>query len=557
MRISGNQVLAERDLPGLTQAELAGLSSPTEPESGFASSPRKQLSMHARSRSLGTAPSAKRRKASCPPLCADGSVSAEGTTSLTLLDRELVASRRFPPCWPSRIRLLLASWLSFVALPAGGAPGEPAAQELPVAEFGQRRAAAITKVPDGLLLVPARAFRFHSEQDYWAGFQQAPDFFYFTGLASAAGAVLVLDGAARQSWLFAPARLPGLAGRLQRLRVESGETSAAALGVTSVAPRSELAGFLKRRLAERPGLLLYTAQPVGSDAMTLDAALDEPEAAWSHALAALWPAAQRRSASTLLAELRAIKSPAEIAVLRRVGRSSAAALKAGLRALHAGRSQREAEAAVIAGCMNAGAEGPSFWPWVMAGANSAFPAPLESLADYRHLNRVMQAGEVARVDVGCDVDHYKGDVGRTAPVGGSFDAGQRETWELLVAAYRAGLAMLHDGIKPAAVFAASLAEVKRRQPGLQTPLGRKASALLLQPDGLSFWQIHGVGLESAERPPETLRAGMVVAFEPMLTVEGQGFYLEDMILITTTGYEILTPLLPYTAAEVERLVISR
>ena len=50
---------------------------------------------------------------------------------------------------------------------------------------------------------------------------------------------------------------------------------------------------------------------------------------------------------------------------------------------------------------------------------------------------------------------------------------------------------------------------------------------------------------------------MVVAFEPMLAVEGQGFYLEDMILVTTTGYEILTPGLPYTAMEVERLVISK
>ena len=475
-----------------------------------------------------------------------------------MLDMGSGASRRFPMRWQSCTRFLFASWLSFVALSAGGAvAGEPAAQELPTAEFGQRRAAAIAKVPDGLLLVPARAFRFHSEQDYWAGFQQAPDFFYFTGLASAAGAVLVLDGAAREAWLFAPTRLPSLAGRLQRLRVEPGEASAAALGVKTVAPRSELAGFLMRRLAERPGLILYTTQPVGGDALTLDAALDEPGEAWGHALAALWPAAQRRSASNLLVELRAIKSPAEIAALRRVGQSSVAALRAGLRALRAGRSQREAEAAVVAGCLNTGAEGPSFWPWVMAGANSAFPAPLESLADYRHLNRVMKAGEVARVDVGCDVDHYKGDIGRTAPVGGTFDAGQRETWELLVAAYRAGLTVLRDGIKPATVFAASLAEVKRRQPGLQTPLGRKASALLLQPDGLSFWQIHGVGLESAERPPEVLRTGMVVAFEPMLAVEGQGFYLEDMILVTTTGYEILTPGLPYTAMEVERLVISK
>jgi len=175
-------------------------------------------------------------------------------------------------------------------------------------------------------------------------------------------------------------------------------------------------------------------------------------------------------------------------------------------------------------------------------------------ADYRHLNRVMKAGEVARVDVGCDMDHYKGDVGRTAPVSGRFDAGQRETWELLVAAYRAGLAVFRDGVTRDAVFAASLAEVRRRQPGMKTPLGKKAAEVLLGKDGLQWWEIHGVGLDTAEGLPEVLRAGMTVDFEPIFSVEGQGFYLEDMILVTPMGHEILTPGLPYSADEIEAAV---
>ena len=85
-----------------------------------------------------------------------------------------------------------------------------------------------------------------------------------------------------------------------------------------------------------------------------------------------------------------------------------------------------------------------------------------------------------------------------------------------------------------------------------TPLGKKAAELLLGKDGLVWWEIHGVGLDSAEGMPDTLRAGMTVDFEPIFSVEGQGFYLEDMILVTPTGYEILTPGLPYTADEIER-----
>ena len=56
----------------------------------------------------------------------------------------------------------------------------------------------------------------------------------------------------------------------------------------------------------------------------------------------------------------------------------------------------------------------------------------------------------------------------------------------------------------------------------------------------------------AETLPPLLRAGTVLDYEPIFVVDGQGFYMEDMILITSTGYEILTPGLPNTAAEIER-----
>ena len=428
------------------------------------------------------------------------------------------------------------------------------AAELPVSEFAARRAEAMRRVPDGILLVRSRAFVFHSDQDYLAGFQQDPDFFYLTGLSSAAGAVLAIDGAAKETWLFVPAALPGVAGLLKNLRVETGEASARRLGLDHVVDREELATFLVRRGGETPLLLLYAPGAGGERAAPIAAALDDPGMAWSHALGEVWPAARTRNAAPLLTGMRLVKSPAEIEVLRRVGKTSASALRAGLGALSPGRLQREAEARVVSACIAAGAEGPSFWPWVMTGDASAFPAPFESLGDYRHLNRPMAAGSVARVDVGCDVDHYKGDVGRTAPVSGRFDAGQRETWELLVAAYKAGLAGFRDGVKRDDVFAASLAEVRRRQARLSTPLGRKAAETLLGKDGLEWWEIHGVGLDSAEGMPEVLRTGMTVDFEPIFSVDGQGFYLEDMILVTPAGHEILTPGLPYSAEEIEQAV---
>jgi len=427
--------------------------------------------------------------------------------------------------------------------------------EVAIEELHARRSAAMRRISDGVLLIPAKPFDFDGDQLYLSAFQQDPTFFYFTGLSAAPGAVLALDGPRSRAILFTPAKLPRFDAMLSFVRIAPGPAGALRAGVDEALDRKELAPWLTRREEETPGLLLYAPGAVGDPSpFPLDAALDDPSAAWRHALAELWPAGRVRSADPALGAMRAIKSAAEIAALRKVGAASAAALKAGLAALSPGRPQREAEAAVVSACIAAGAEGHSFWPWVMAGENGAFPKPFESLVDYRHLNRRMAAGEVARVDVGCDVDHYKGDVGRTAPVAGRFDPGQRETWELLVAAYRSGLAAFRDGVRRDDVFAASLGAVRKRQPSLKTPLGRSAAEVLLGPEGLKWWGIHGVGLESAEGAPETLRTGMVVAFEPIFVVAGQGFYLEDMILVTGEGHEVLTPGLPYTAGEIESAV---
>jgi Xaa-Pro aminopeptidase len=262
-------------------------------------------------------------------------------------------------------------------------------------------------------------------------------------------------------------------------------------------------------------------------------------------------AAKAVSAIEVLRPLREIKDASEIALLRAVGRTSSEAFLAGMRALSPGKWQHETELAVVNACRAAGSRGMSFWPWTMSGPNADFRSLWNSFLAYDHVDRQMQAGEVVRVDVGCQIDHYMGDVGRTAPVSGRFTEGQREAWDLFIAGYRAGLAVITDRVSPKTVYAAALAEVRRRAASLTTPQGRHAAETLLGPNGTEAWQLHGVGLDDAEGLPEVLRAGMAVAYELMFTVDGDGFYLEDMIVVTSSGCEMITPGLPYTAGEIE------
>ena len=398
-------------------------------------------------------------------------------------------------------------------------------------------------VAGNLLIVPARASFLADDQ---LGFTQAADFQYLTGLDEVVGAVLVLDGATSTSTLFVAPRNP-----LASLgTIVPGAESASRLQFSSVEAVDTLEAWLRRRFDRTPSSTAYVAPTDVRGAVAAPLPMAGSVVRWQGWLTSLG-AARVISAVAVLRPLRDIKDSGEIAVIRNVGRTSGEAFLVGMRALAPGKWQHDTELAVVNACRAAGARGVSFWPWTMSGPNADFNALWNTFLSYDHVDRRMKAGEVVRVDVGCQVDHYMGDVGRTAPVSGKFTEGQREAWDLFIAGYRAGLTALKDGVRSRTVYDAALSEIRRLAPSQKTSQGKRAADVLLGPKGTEAWELHGVGLDDAEGLPEVLRAGMVVAYELMFTVDGDGFYLEDMILVKNDGYEVLTPGLPYTAREIE------
>jgi len=413
--------------------------------------------------------------------------------------------------------------------------------------YRTRRTAAMAALAHRILIVPSRSSFMFDDQP---GFQQAPDFQYLTALNHLVGAVLVLDGPTRSTVLFLPRPNPVV----NRPFPTPDRTSASRLQLDAVLPIDSLELWVRRHWAAASAILVSPTDTRG--AVAIPPPMANGVVRWSHYLGGLGWKGAVGSAVTVLRPLRDIKDQGEIAILERVGRLSAQAMLVGMRALRPGRRQRDAALPVIAACVTGGGR-QSFWPWLMSGPRAVFTELFDFFVDYEGHDRVMRAGELTRVDVGCQLDHYMGDVGRTAPVDGRFDAGQREAWDLFVAGYRAGLTVLRDGVEVAAVYRAALARVRELSPRLTTTLGRLAADTLLGRGGTDAWEIHGVGLDDAEGQPPVLRAGMTVAYELMFAVRGQGFYLEDMILIEPHGYRLLTPGLPYAAAEIEAAMTAR
>ena len=406
-------------------------------------------------------------------------------------------------------------------------------------ELQARRQRAAREFSDGIVLLHAGSSLGLASDS----FREDPLFYYFTGLENATGAILAIDGRSGQTFLFLqPAEPPDL---------QPGEAAQQKLGIEHVLAWDRLESFLTASVA-KPGKIYYCNSqdlPELPPADSQSSATPIPPA-WIQLLQARLPATTFIDARARLMQLLAVSSAGEIADIRAAANATVKAVQAGMRAIQPNVSQRSVEQVVVNACWSAGASGVSFWPWAMAGANSVFPAPFSSLTRYDHLDGKMQPGDLVRLDVGCEWNHYQGDLGRTVPVSGHYSAEQRETWNIFVAAYQAGAKALRSGATADQIFDAWKNELQRQRSTAKTSLAREAIDTWSDRKSVPYWQMHTMNLDAGNIGP-SLREGMVVDFEPIAAMGGQGYYLEDMYLITKDGAEILTPGVPYTAEEIE------
>lgn len=228
----------------------------------------------------------------------------------------------------------------------------------------------------------------------------------------------------------------------------------------------------------------------------------------------------------LVEELRLIKDAAEVAVFRRAGAALAGVASRLGEWVAAGRTEREVAADINRGLERAGFERPAFDTIVAAGPNSAHPHAHPG-------DRPLAAGDLVVLDFGGVLDGYCVDLTRMAAVGRVRDEAGA-LYRAVREAQQAALNVIRAGAAAGAVDAAA------RQ--------------VLDAQGLGAAFVHGTGhglglevheaprLSSLAGPDDLLRAGMVCTVEPGAYVTGVGgVRLEDDVLVTETGAELLTP----------------
>jgi hypothetical protein len=328
--------------------------------------------------------------------------------------------------------------------------------------------------------------------------------------------------------------------------LDPGSQSEAELKLDHVVLWDQFAAFVELRHKSNPKLILYADSDGQTGQMSGDpkvppglGPMENPHLVWSTMLRQKWEDLEVKDAFAIIDEVRSVKSPGEVARMREAAAVTAKGFWAGVNAIAPGKTQRQVEGAVLDECLQAGSTGPALF---------------EAFLDYDNLDRRMQAGEMVRLDLGCDSQMYKGDFGRTIPVSGHFDEGQGETMELLNGAYLAGVSQMRPGATAKDVFKATTSYVQQHQTELKSATAKEAAANFLKQPNLP---LHGLGVDMAEGVPKSFQAGNVLCYEPLLTAGNQAFFVEDTFLIVPTGHEILNPSLPYSAKDIERAMAKR
>jgi Xaa-Pro aminopeptidase len=420
----------------------------------------------------------------------------------------------------------------------------------PAAEYQARRGALRSKLDGPLVL-----FGYTSKQDpsEVAIFFQEPSFYYLSGHDEADAALMILpDAPAGQTWngpheiLYLPAR------NLQLEKWEGAKLGpddpgiAAKTGFEAVKNADKFAADLQA--AEKIWPNVYTALPPKDGKGNVD------EPGYPHFtkanewIKATVPNATIKDGAPAIYAMRQVKSAGELALLQKAIDLSVDAHIDAMKTIKPGLFEYQVAARMKQIHEWGGCAREAYAPIVGTGLNS-------TVLHYDVLDAQIQDGDVVVIDVGGEYGGYAADVTRTLPANGKFTPRQKEIYDIVLGAQNATLA----AVKPGARIHGGADNLNAISMNYINTHGKDREG---QP--LGKYYIHGVshhlGLDvhdpgKTDRP---LEPGMVITIEPGIYIpeEKLGVRIEDDVLVTETGYKILSERAPRTAEEVEAMMAS-
>lgn len=272
-------------------------------------------------------------------------------------------------------------------------------------------------------------------------------------------------------------------------------------------------------------------------------------------------------ADIFLGEMRLIKSDEEIVNQRKACQISAESHRLAMKSVKPGMTERQVQSLMTHFYLNQGSVREGYHPIVAAGNNA-------TTLHYNFNDQVCRSGELLLIDSGTEYNYYTGDITRTFPINGKFNDVQARLYQHILDIEKALIADLKPGVffKDLHEKGASLLTDVMLELGFLS--GRKDDIISSNthrkyyPHGIGHWlglDVHDAGLYFVNGQPRPIEPGMCFTIEPGLYVpesdkqvpneyRGIGIRIEDNILITSNGHDVLTSDAPKEIKDIETLM---
>jgi Xaa-Pro aminopeptidase len=433
---------------------------------------------------------------------------------------------------------------------------EPYAPIFPADEFVARRARVLDAIGDGAYALlqgagPVAAYDV---------FRQSNDFQYLCGVEEP-HALLLLDGSSKATTLYLPPHGRSADSQEEpRLGLEDAEAIQRLFGIERVCAPEQLLGSV------REARVLYIPHAPAEGALASRdvlcaagrAGANDPwdsrltrEAHFVGLVRSRFPRLEVRDLSPILDRFRLVKSPREVDVLRRAAQLSAQAVVEAMRSTQPGVIEYELAALAKFVFERHGARGPGYRAIVAGGGNAWYP-------HYCSNQCPLSDGDLVLMDCAPDYHYYTSDIGRMWPVNGTYNAPQRDLYGFIVEYHKAVLARIRPGVMAAQVLDEAAEHMAGTVQGwaFSKQVYRQAAERTLEfrghlshPVGMA---VHDVG----DYHDEPLAPGTVFTVDPQMWVPEERLYVrvEDTVVLTDEGVEVLTGAAPLDLDDVERLM---
>ena len=431
--------------------------------------------------------------------------------------------------------------------------------KISIERYKERRARLAAQMQRGIAIIPTAPERLRNRDTHY-GYRFDSYFYYLTGFDEPDAVLVMIAGAQPRSILFCRAKDP-------EREIWDGfrhgpEGACAAFGFDQCHVLASLDEMAPALIADQDALYCMVGADEKWDARIVGWLNRVREQSRSGVSAP----AQIREVRALLDEMRLHKDGSELAVMRAAAAISTEAHCRAMRMARPGLHEYEIEAELLHEFYRRGSPAPAYGSIVACGANAC-------VLHYVSNQAVLHDGELLLIDAGCELQGYASDITRTFPVNGRFSGPQKAVYELVLAAQLAAIATVKAGNRWNQPHDAALKVLAQGMIDLQL-LSGSVDAVLESGDYRKFYMhrtghwlgldVHDAGEYKRDGEWRSLEPGMVLTVEPGCYIRpgagvpealwNIGVRIEDDVVVTANGAEVLTTAAPKHVADIEALM---